>query len=64
MNVKLKLYLGEENNNLYAIICKASQVLKEAGHLGISQTMRHRVLDAPNYDEAMNIIGEYMEIYI
>ncbi len=63
VNVKPKLYLGEDTNNLYAIISKASQRLKEHGQMKQSQEMRHRVFNAPSFEVAMEIVGEYVEIH-
>ena len=58
---KPKMDLIGEDGNIFAIMGRASGLLKEAGQKAEAETMINRVTSSGSYDEALGIISEYVE---
>lgn len=56
-----KMKLVGRNGNIFAILGRASQLLKENGQPQQAKEMRSRVYQSGNYYKALNIISEYVE---
>jgi hypothetical protein len=52
-----------ENGNIFNLLGIASQCLKRAGLRDQASEMAERVFQSQSYDEALVIIGEYVDIY-
>lgn len=59
---KPKCQLIGEDGNIFNLVGKASRVLKKNDMHQSAKEMQNRVLDASSYEEAIYIIGEYVEI--
>lgn len=62
------MYIGKpyinligEDGNIFAILGRASRALKQAGMADQTKEMFSRVTSCGSYDEALNIISEYVE---
>ena len=62
------MYMGKpyinligEDGNIFAILGRASRALKQAGMADQTKEMFIRVTSCGSYDEALNIISEYVE---
>lgn len=51
-----------EDGNVFNLIGKASNVLKRNGLNDQAKEMTDRIMNCGSYDEALNIISEYVEI--
>lgn len=51
-----------EDGNVFNLIGLAAKALKRAGLREQAAEMTNRVFEAGSYNEALNIIGEYVEI--
>jgi hypothetical protein len=51
-----------EDSNVFNLIGKVSRVLKMNGLKEQAEEMTERVFNSGSYDEALNIISEYVEI--
>lgn len=58
---KLKMDLMGHDGNIYAIMGRASGLLKDAGMKEQSDEMIRRVTSSGSYDEALHIVSEYVE---
>ena len=58
---KPKMDLIGEDGNIFAIMGRASGLLKEAGQKAEAEEMINRVTSSGSYDEALGIISEYVE---
>ena len=56
-----KMKLVGQDGNIFAILGRASRLLKENGQPDQAKEMRNRVYQSGNYYKALNIISEYME---
>lgn len=61
MSNKPKMQLEGHDGNIYFILGWASNLLKQAGQPDQAQEMWDRVLNSQSYNEALNIISEYVE---
>ena len=61
MSNKPKMQLEGHDGNIYFILGRASNLLKQAGQPDQAQEMWDRVLNSQSYNEALNIISEYVE---
>jgi hypothetical protein len=61
-NWKPKCRLVGEDGNVFNLIGLASRALKKAGLAEQAKDMTSKVFAAGSYDEALRIIGEYVEI--
>ena len=61
MNNKPKMDLVGHDGNIFAILGRASRLLRQNGMAGQIQEMNDRVYGSHSYDEALNIISEYVE---
>jgi len=59
---KPKCKLTGENGNIFNLIGKASRTLKRAGLVAQAEEMAEKVMKSGSYHEALNIIGEYVEV--
>ena len=50
------------DGNVFALIGKASRALNKAGYSEQSKEMSKKIFNAGSYEEALTIIGEYVEI--
>ena len=50
-----------EDGNIFAVMGRASGLLKEAGQKAETEEMISRVTSSGSYDEALRIISEYVE---
>lgn len=53
--------LGEDGNTFY-ILGRVSRVLKENGQAGQAKEVSERVMSSSSYDEALQIVMEYVEV--
>lgn len=55
--------LAGENGNIFHLICLASRVLRKKGMMAELKEMQDRIMggDCRSYEEALGIIGEYVE---
>jgi len=61
MSNKPIMQLEGHDGNIYFILGRASNLLKQAGQPDQAQEMWDRVLNSQSYNEALNIISEYVE---
>ena len=59
---KPKCALIGQDGNIFNLVGIASRTLKQNGMQEESKEMSNRVFSSHSYDEALNIIGEYVEI--
>ena len=50
------------NGNVFNLVAIASRALKNAGQREEAEKMTSRVFDSGSYDEALQIIMEYVEV--
>jgi hypothetical protein len=60
--MKPKCRLIGEDGNVFNLIGLASRTLKKAGLPDQAKEMSTKVFSCGSYDEALNIIGDYVEI--
>lgn len=60
---KPKCKLIGQNGNIFNLLAIASKCLKKNGMEGRAAEMTHKVFNAKSYEEALSIIGEYVDIY-
>ena len=58
---KPKMNLLGEDGNIYAILGRASRLLRQNGQNTQAEQMYFRVTSSQSYDEALHIISEYVE---
>ena len=61
MSEKPKMRLLGQDGNIFAILGRASALLRDAGQGDQAKEMRERVTGSGSYDEALNIVSEYVE---
>lgn len=61
MNDKPKMQLLGHDGNIFAIMGRASALLRGAGQGEQAKEMHERVTSSGSYDEALCIISEYVE---
>jgi len=59
---KPKCKLTGTDGNIFALAGKASATLKKAGLHDEIKTMTQRIFASHSYGEALNIIGDYVEV--
>lgn len=59
---KPKCALIGQDGNIFNLVGIASRTLKQNGMKEEAKEMSNRVFSSHSYDEALNIIGEYVEI--
>lgn len=59
---KPKCALIGQDGNIFNLVGIASRTLKQNGMQEESKEMSNRVFSSHSYDEALSIIGEYVEI--
>lgn len=62
VNEKHKCPLTGADGNIFNLLGMASRTLRENGLKEQAKEMQSRVTASGSYSEAMNILGEYMEI--
>lgn len=62
MNEKPKCLLIGANGNIFNLLGMASKTLRENGMREQAKEMQSRVTASGSYSEALNILGEYVEI--
>ena len=58
---KPKMQLIEQDGNIFAIMGRASLLLKNAGQSDKAKEMCNRVMSCDSYHKALNVISEYVE---
>ena len=61
MTQRPKMKLLGEDGNIFAIMGRASRLLKSSGQGDKAKEMRDRVMSCDSYQKALNIISEYVE---
>ena len=61
MSNKPKMRLLGQDGNIFAIMGRASRLLKESGQHDKAKEMVERVTGSGSYDEALHIVSEYVE---
>lgn len=61
MNEKPKMQLVGHDGNIFAILGRASALLKKAGQAQQADEMFHRVTACCSYKAALEIISEYVQ---
>ena len=64
MNERPKMNLLGMDGNIFAVLGKASQLLRRNGLNGQAKEMSNRVFESHSYQEALQIISEYVETEI
>ena len=59
---KPKCQLTGEDGNVFNLIGIASRCLKRAGQPEKAKEMGEKIRGAGSYDEALNIIGQYVDV--
>jgi len=59
---KPKVKLIGEDGNIFSILARTRAALKEAGREEDAQKMMDRAFDCKSYEEALNIVMEYIEV--
>ena len=62
MSRKPVVQLVGENGNVFNLLGLCSRALKKAGRVEDAKAMQQRVFQAGSYEEALGIMGEYVEI--
>ncbi|MFW6046341.1 MAG: hypothetical protein ACOCP4_00860 [Candidatus Woesearchaeota archaeon] len=62
MSGKPKCKLIGEDGNIFSLVGKASKILVQNGMNQSAREMENRVFESNSYEEAIYIIGEYVEI--
>ena len=62
MNEKPKCPLIGADGNIFNLLGMASRTLRENGMSEQAKEMQKRILSSNSYYEALNVIGEYVEI--
>lgn len=60
-SLRPKMQLIGQNGNIFAIMGRASRLLKSSGQGDKAKEMRDRVMSCDSYQKALNIISEYVE---
>ena len=60
-NIRPKMKLVGEDGNIFAILGRASRLLRHSGQADKATEMYERVTSSHNYYQALNIISEYVE---
>ena len=60
-SLRPKMQLIGQDGNIFAIMGRASRLLKNAGQSDKAKEMRDRVTASQSYSEALNIVSEYVE---
>ena len=60
-SLRPKMQLIGQNGNIFAIMGRASRLLKNAGQSDKAKEMCDRVTASQSYSEALNIVSEYVE---
>ena len=60
-SLRPKMQLIGQDGNIFAIMGRASRLLKNSGQGEKVKEMRDRVMSCDNYQKALNIISEYVE---
>lgn len=61
--MKPKCKLIGENGNIFNLVAIASRVLRDNGKAKEADELNHRIWDCESYDQALSVIGEYVDIY-
>ena len=61
MTQRPKMKLLGEDGNIFAIMGRASRLLKSSGQGDKAKEMRDRVMSCDSYQKALNIVSEYVE---
>ena len=59
--IRPKMKLIGQDGNIFAIMGRASRLLKNSGQGDKTKEMRDRVMSCDSYQKALNIISEYVE---
>jgi len=62
MGAKPKVRLVGTDGNIFSLLGLCSRALKKAGRLEEAKAMQERVFKAGSYEQALAIMGEYVEI--
>ena len=60
-SLRPKMQLIGQDGNIFAIMGRASRLLKSSGQGDKAKEMRDRVMSCDSYQKALNIISEYVE---
>ena len=61
MTQRPKMKLLGEDGNIFAIMGRASRLLKSSGQGDKAKEMRDRVMSCDSYQKALSIVSEYVE---
>ena len=61
MTQRPKMQLLGQGGNIFAIMGRASRLLKNAGQSDKAKEMRDRVMSCDSYQKALSIVSEYVE---
>ena len=59
----LRVKLTGQNGNVFNLIGIVRKALIKANHKDLAKEMQDRVFKAESYNDALNIMDEYVEIY-
>lgn len=59
---KPKCKLIGKNGNIYNLLALAQKALRENGFVEQSTEMRNKIFSCGSYDEALNVIQEYVDV--
>lgn len=59
--VKPRVQLSGTDSNVFALLARCSQALKRSGQADIAKEMRDKVMQAGDYDHALQIMMDYVD---
>ena len=62
MKPTLHINLNGSDSNIFLVIGRAAEILKRDEQRDEANKMKNRVIKQKNYEDALKVIGEYVEI--
>ncbi len=61
--MKPRCELKDKNGNIFNLLAVASNVLRENGKTNEADELNNRIWECDSYEDALKLIGEYVDIY-
>ena len=58
----LEIDLNSSDGNIFVVIGRTTEILKQNNQRDKANEMKNRVIKQKNYKDALKVIGEYVEI--
>ena len=62
MKAQLQIDLNGSDGNIFVVIGRAAEILKQNEQRDKANEMKNRVIKQKSYDDALKVINEYVEI--